>query len=119
MFFGEFLALFIFLALRKRDPEGFKMRAVEAKSKGLEIEFNKLWLAVPAFLDFITATLHYVALNFISGSVYQMMRGGSIVTTLIFSIIFLKSKVTRNQLAGSALVLIGVFIVGLSNMIFK
>ena len=48
-----------------------------------------------------------------------MMRGGSIVTTLIFSIIFLKVKVSKNQLAGSALVLLGVFIVGLSNMIFK
>jgi drug/metabolite transporter (DMT)-like permease len=70
-------------------------------------------------LDFITATLHYVALNFISGSVYQMMRGGSIVTTLIFSIIFLKAKVTKNQLAGSALVLVGVFVVGVSNMVFK
>jgi hypothetical protein len=35
MFFGEFLALFIFLALRKKDPEGFKMRALEAQSRGL------------------------------------------------------------------------------------
>jgi hypothetical protein len=26
MFFGEFLALIIFLALKKRDPEGYKMR---------------------------------------------------------------------------------------------
>ena len=48
-----------------------------------------------------------------------MMRGGSIVTTLIFSVIFLKSKVMKNQLAGAGLVLIGVMIVGLSNMVFK
>ena len=34
MFFGEFLALVAFLVMKKRDPEGFKMRALEAKSKG-------------------------------------------------------------------------------------
>lgn len=48
-----------------------------------------------------------------------MMRGGSIVTTLIFSIIFLKAKVMKNQIMGAGLVLIGVMIVGLSNMVFK
>lgn len=48
-----------------------------------------------------------------------MMRGGTIVTTLIFSVIFLKAKVMKNQIAGAGLVLIGVFIVGLSNTVFK
>lgn len=95
------------------------MRALEAKEKGLKTEFNKFLLAIPALSDFITTTLHYVALNFISGSVYQMMRGGSIVTTLIFSVFFLKSKVMKNQIAGAGLVLFGVAIVGLSNFIFK
>lgn len=76
-------------------------------------------MAIPALSDFITSTLQYVALNFISGSVYQMMRGGSIVTTLIFSIIFLKAKVMKNQIMGAGLVLVGVMIVGLSNMVFK
>jgi drug/metabolite transporter (DMT)-like permease len=60
-----------------------------------------------------------VALNFISGSVYQMMRGGTIVTTFMFSIIFLKIKVMKNQIFGAGLALIGVMIVGVSNMIFK
>lgn len=76
-------------------------------------------LAIPALSDFITSTLQYVALNFISGSVYQMMRGGSIVTTFIFSIIFLKIKVMKNQVAGAALALFGVMVVGFSNMIFS
>lgn len=48
-----------------------------------------------------------------------MMRGGSIVTTFIFSIIFLKIKVMKNQVAGSALALFGVMVVGFSNMIFS
>jgi drug/metabolite transporter (DMT)-like permease len=54
---------------------------------------NKFWLAIPALCDFITSTMQYIALNFISGSVYQMMRGGTIITTFIFSIIFLKAKI--------------------------
>ena len=80
---------------------------------------NKLWLAVPALSDLITSTLQYVALNFVAGSVYQMLRGGAIVTTFILSIIFLKIKVQRKQIAGSSLALIGVLIVGASSLIFS
>jgi drug/metabolite transporter (DMT)-like permease len=94
------------------------MRTLEAKSKGQITEFNKLWLAIPALSDFITSTLQYVALNFISGSVYQMTRGGAIVTTFIFSIFFLKIKVVKNQILGAALALVGVLIVGISNIAF-
>lgn len=76
-------------------------------------------MAIPALSDFITSTLQYVALNFISGSVYQMMRGGAIVTTLVFSIIFLKIRVMKNQVFGAALALFGVIVVGLSNRVFS
>ena len=34
MFFGEFLALLVFIVMTRRDPEGYKMRMLEAKSKG-------------------------------------------------------------------------------------
>ena len=48
-----------------------------------------------------------------------MMRGGTIVTTFVFSIIFLKIKVMKNQVIGAALALFGVMIVGFSNLVFK
>lgn len=80
---------------------------------------NKFLLAIPALCDFITSTLQYIALNFIPGSVYQMMRGGTIITTFFFSICFLKTKVQKSQIAGSALAFVGVFIVGTSNMAFS
>ena len=54
---------------------------------------NVFLLAIPSVCDLITSTLQYIALNFIPGSVYQMMRGGAIVTTFIFSICFLKVKI--------------------------
>jgi drug/metabolite transporter (DMT)-like permease len=105
--------------MKRRDKEGFKMRMLEAKSKGKVIEFNKFLLAIPAISDLITSTLQIVALNFVSGSIYQMMRGGSIVTTFLFSTIFLKMKAQRNQIAGSALALIGILIVGASSLLFS
>lgn len=48
-----------------------------------------------------------------------MMRGGSIVTTLLFSVIFLKVKVMKNQILGAVLALVGVGVVGFSNMLFS
>jgi hypothetical protein len=48
---------------------------------------------IPAFFDLLTSTMQFVAFNFISGSAYQMMKGGSIVTTFIFSITFLKKPI--------------------------
>jgi drug/metabolite transporter (DMT)-like permease len=104
--------------MRNRDPETFNVRRMEATSKGKQIEFNKFILAIPAISDLITSTLQYVALNFVTGSVYQMMRGGTIVSTFLFSIVFLKMKAQKNQIAGSALALVGVFIVGASSLIF-
>lgn len=80
---------------------------------------NKFLLAIPAFCDFVTSTLHYIALNYVAGSIYQMMRGGTIITTFIFSITFLKIKVQPNQIIGCVLALLGVFIVGFSNMKFS
>ena len=82
------------------------------------IGFNKLLIAIPAFADFITATLHFTALNFIPGSVYQMMRGSTVITTLIFSILFLDKSLKRHQVFGCATVLLGILIVAFSNLHF-
>ena len=48
-----------------------------------------------------------------------MMRGGTIVTTFLFSITFLKIKVQPKMIIGSALALIGVLIVGVSSLMFS
>jgi drug/metabolite transporter (DMT)-like permease len=80
---------------------------------------NKFLLAIPAICDFFTSTLHYIALNFISGSIYQMLRGGTIITTCIFSVLVLKIKIQKSQYLGSGLALIGVVIVGVSNYMFS
>jgi uncharacterized membrane protein len=48
-----------------------------------------------------------------------MMRGGTVLTTFIFSILFLKLKIKNFQLYGCALVLLGVIVVGVNNMVFS
>ena len=79
---------------------------------------NKFLLLVPASLDLLTSTLQFMALNFISGSAYQLFRGGAIVTTYFFSVVVFKQKVQRPQLVGTIIALIGLTIIGIANIIF-
>ena len=49
----------------------------------------------------------------------MMMRGGTIITTLIFSVLLLGLKPKRHQIVGSFLAFIGIGIVGTSALIFS
>lgn len=62
--------------------------------------------------------MQYIAFNFISTSAYQILKGGMIVTTFLFSITFLKQPIIRKQLFGSILALVGILIVGIANVVF-
>ena len=75
-------------------------------------------MIIPAIIDLLNSLLHYIALNFIAGSVYQIMRGGTVLTTYLFSICWIKSKPSKSKLSGVIIVLIGIVIVGLSNYIY-
>ena len=79
---------------------------------------NRFYFLIPTFFDLLTSTMQFIAFNFISASAYQMMKGGSIITTFIFSVTLLKMPILRRQLVGSILAFIGIFIVGLANTIF-
>lgn len=80
---------------------------------------NKLFLFVPSFFDLLSSTMQFMALNFIPASAYQMLRGGTIITTFIFSFLFLKQKVVRTQIIGTVLALLGILIVGGVNTIYS
>lgn len=47
-----------------------------------------------------------------------MMRGGVIVLTAIFSVIFLKRKLQMHHIVGCVSAVIGITLVGVSNFIF-
>jgi hypothetical protein len=69
---------------------------LEAERKGKLPKMPKLKLSIPSLLDFISSTLSYIAFNYIPGSVYLMFGGGTILTTLLFSQKFLKTKIKNN-----------------------
>lgn len=113
------MALPLYFFLKRRDPESFERREKEAIASGKILKFSKLRLAVSALCDVFASTMQCIALNFISGSAYQMMRGGTIATTFLFTIIYLKQKAHKNQIVGSGLAVIGVLIVGAANLIYS
>lgn len=61
--------------------------------------------------------MHFIALNFVPASAYNIINGGNIVTCILLSVILLKQPFHRHQLLGSLLAVIGVFIVGIVNVV--
>jgi drug/metabolite transporter (DMT)-like permease len=64
-------------------------------------------------MDLLSSSLAYISLNLIAGSVWQISRGGVIVTTAIFSKIFLKKDFTNRSIFGCSLAFFGITLVQL------
>lgn len=79
-----------------------------------------MWLiALPASLDFIATNISYIALNMLSSSVWQLLKGGSIVTAAIFVRLIIKQRFTRLKLIGCILTVVGITVVGVSVVAFQ
>ncbi len=68
---------------------------------------------IPGIMDLLASALAYVSLNLIAGSVWQISRGGVIITTAIFSRICLSKKFTKSSLLGCILAFVGITLVQL------
>ncbi|KAJ2063805.1 hypothetical protein GGI17_001437 [Coemansia sp. S146] len=79
--------------------------------------YATLWMWVPAVCDLLGTTLMNVGLFFTTASVYQMLRGAVVVFSGLFSVLFLGHRLARFQIIALLLVVVGVTIVGLSNII--
>ncbi|KAK9379490.1 uncharacterized protein V2V93DRAFT_373931 [Kockiozyma suomiensis] len=75
-------------------------------------------LSVPAFCDICGTTLMNVGLFFTPVSIYQMTRGALVLFVGIFSVIFLRHKLLPKQWFALGIVVTGVFLVGLSGVIY-
>jgi hypothetical protein len=64
-------------------------------------------------MDLLSSALAYISLNLIAGSVWQISRGGVIVTTAIFSKICLNKKFTKSSILGCSLAFVGITLVQL------
>ncbi len=59
-------------------------------------------------MDLIASLLSYISLNMVASSVWQISRGGVIITTAIFSYFFLKKKMEKNAIKGCIIAFIGI-----------
>ncbi|CAD8062155.1 unnamed protein product [Paramecium sonneborni] len=116
MFLGESLCILLFLNIKKK-PE-YKQECIEAAAKGVKTKINYGWVAIPAMCDLTASTLAYISLNYIPPSIYQMLRGGAIISTAIMSKFFLKRQIKTFQWFGCGLVLVGITLVGMSSFLF-
>jgi drug/metabolite transporter (DMT)-like permease len=121
-FFGEFICLGMFFLqtrINQKALDAHAKRKEEAEEQGLSTEFSKLKVAVPAMCDFFSSTLQFAGLILISSSIYQMLKGGTIILTAIFSVLFLKRKLKSYHYIGIILTVMGVTIVGLSSFLIS
>ena len=91
-------------------PKGIKLKQEGAP------KINHFLIFLSEVIDFATFFCFYIALNFVPSSIYQMLRGGTILTTYIFTVFILKKKSKKQKILGCIIVLLGVVTVGLVNI---
>eukprot|EP00443_Scrippsiella_acuminata_P086705 CAMPEP_0115516304 /NCGR_PEP_ID=MMETSP0271-20121206/76693_1 /TAXON_ID=71861 /ORGANISM="Scrippsiella trochoidea, Strain CCMP3099" /LENGTH=362 /DNA_ID=CAMNT_0002946963 /DNA_START=42 /DNA_END=1127 /DNA_ORIENTATION=+ len=82
----------------------------------LSYRMKVLIVSVPAAFDIAATALCAIGMLYIPASVWQMLRGSSIVFACLLSIIFLKRKMYAFNWLGLALCVAGVTLVGLANV---
>jgi len=106
MFVGEFMCMLAYAATRKvaeRDPN---IQVPGGRTKGA------LYFALPALLDITGTGTMYAGLCLSYASVFQMLRGSSVVFTCILSTVALKRVIHPHQWFAVVLIVIGICIVG-------
>jgi len=83
---------------------------------GISYRNKVLLVAYPAAFDIAATALCAVGMLYIPASVWQMLRGSSIVFAAIFSILFLKRKMYSFNWLGLGLCVLGVCMVGVASV---
>lgn len=116
MFVGETSLLFVMLWQKygaKRD--GYESVSGSDNSNKVKLTTRRSYaLSLPAICDICGTTLMNLALTMIPVSIYQMTRGVLILFVALFSIVFLKHKISRFEWLSLFIVVFGVFLVGYS-----
>lgn len=68
---------------------------------------------LPLFLDLLSSVLIFVAFNYLTGSVYSILSGESIIFTAIFTKIILKKQISKAQIAGSIIIMVSAALAGI------
>ncbi|CAF1368669.1 unnamed protein product, partial [Didymodactylos carnosus] len=138
MFLGEFLCLLVFkliwystarhridqLKLYETDVSSVAIKYwpinVKRETKLVEGDqkFNPLIFWVASIFDMLSTCLGYIALNYTTASSFQMLRGSVMIFTALLSVAFLGKKLTLYHWLGILTVVIGLSVVGISDILF-
>lgn len=110
MFVGEFLCMIVYSFTRR------KAAALAAVDPSVVVPGGRtkgaLWFSIPAALDILGTGTMYTGLCLTSASVFQMLRGASIVFTCVLSVLLLKRRIYAFQWVSVGLVIAGILVVG-------
>ncbi|KAL4220818.1 hypothetical protein ACF0H5_019086 [Mactra antiquata] len=125
MFIGEFTCLIVFAILRlcrRRQDEELQPIQEEERDPLNQPErprkFNPLIFLPASLCDMCGTSLMYIGLNLTYASSFQMLRGAVIIFTALLSVAFLGRVIKKYMWVGMFIVLIGLLVVGLSDILF-
>lgn len=116
MFLGEFVCMILHLGTMAYK----RVKQIELQEG---VDFMKpvtpFIFMIPSFCDFTGSTTMYIGLTLTEASVYQMLRGATVLFTGFFSMLFLKRRFQAFEWLGMSLVTAGLACVGLASMLFS
>mmetsp|Transcript_14660 Transcript_14660/g.38873 ORF Transcript_14660/g.38873 Transcript_14660/m.38873 type:complete len:399 (+) Transcript_14660:62-1258(+) len=117
MMFAMSLVGLIDMAFRRCRKGGGAAEEPLMEQKSRHSYAAKVWMVmVPAVFDLMATALCCVGMLYIPASVWQMLRGSSIVFCAVLSIAFLKRKMYAFNWIGLGMCCAGVSLVGLANV---
>ncbi|EAS05605.1 nucleotide-sugar transporter (macronuclear) [Tetrahymena thermophila SB210] len=117
MFIGEALCYLIYRLQKKYQAADFEHELKIAKEKGLNLNPSKWIFCIPTLCDFTASTIQFFAMSQMPLSIYYMIRGGNIVITAVFSVIFLKKQLFRQHVLGLFLAVSGFITIGITSIL--
>ncbi|KAL4512016.1 hypothetical protein ABPG72_005018 [Tetrahymena utriculariae] len=119
MFIGEALCFLWFIGYKKKYREQYAIDAQQAAEKGLKLEIKKAIYAIPTLFDFLSSTVSFFAMNMMPLSIYYMFRGAGIMVTALFSVLFLKRVLYRQNYLGLFLTVAGFVVIGVTAIVLS
>ncbi|KAL4501471.1 hypothetical protein ABPG72_021278 [Tetrahymena utriculariae] len=117
MFLGELLCYGVFFFYKRKYADDYEKDRKESIAQGYTDKINIFIFAIPALCDMVTSTIQFFAMNLMPLSMQQMFNGGNIIMTAIFSVVFLKRKLHRQNVFGISLNVSGLAFMGLMALI--
>lgn len=118
MFIGEFTCLIVYMI-----TSIYRRRSAVDNINGNDLAtpqtFNPLIFLPAALMDMCGTSLMYIGLNLTFASSFQMLRGAVIIFTALLSVAFLGRVIKQHMWVGMFTVLIGLLLVGLSDILFN